>query len=70
MWSSSCAPLLENGLVGLENSYDRYGFASFSCIFIPTVGVEGARRSLRRFSIFALWAVVVDTCQCPVCENL
>ena len=37
------AALLENGLDRPKNRYGRYGFPSFSSIFISTVGVDGAR---------------------------
>ena len=52
-------PLLENDLDRPENRYGRYGFASSSSISISTVGLDGARVSLWRFSFLALWVVVV-----------
>ena len=53
-------PLLENGLDRPENRYGRYVFASFPSISISTVGVDGARDSLWRFCVSAIWVVVVD----------
>ena len=58
-------PRLENGLDRPENCYGRYAFASFSSISISTVGLDGTRVSLRRFSFLALWVVVVDIFQFP-----
>ena len=58
-------PLLENGLDRPKNRYGRYGFPSFYSISISTVGVEGARVFLWRFSFFAVWVVVVDISQFP-----
>ena len=60
--------LLENGLDKPENRYGRYGFASFSSISIPTVGVDGARVPLGRLSFLVLWVVVVDISQFPELE--
>ena len=48
-----------------KNRYGRYGFPSFYSIFISTVGADGARVCLRRFSFLALWVVVVDISQFP-----
>ena len=62
----SCPPL-ENGLDRPKNRYGRYGFPSSYSIFISTVGVDGARVCLRRFSFLALWVVVVDISQLPAC---
>ena len=53
-------PLLENGLDKPEKHYGRYGSATFSSISISTVGLDGARVSLWRFSLLALWVVVAD----------
>ena len=36
------------------------GVASFSSMFVSTLGVDGTGHSLSRVSSFALWAVVVD----------
>ena len=60
-------PLLENGLARPKNRYGRYGFPSFYSISISTVGVDGARVCLWRFSFLALWVVVVvvDISQFP-----
>ena len=63
-------PLLDNGLDRPENRYGRYGFASFSGISISTVGWDGARISLSRFSFLAP-GVVVDVIKFPVfCPSL
>ena len=51
--------LLENGLDRPENYYGRHGPASFYSISLSSVGVDGARVCLRRFSYLALWVVVV-----------
>ena len=58
-------PLLENGLDRPKIRYGRYGFPCFYSIFISTVGVDGARVCLCRFSVLALWVVVVDISQFP-----
>ena len=66
-------PLLENGLDRPKNRYGRYRFPSFYSISISTVGVDGARVCLWRFSFFALWVVVVDISQFPalcICQPL
>ena len=63
------SPLLENGLDRPKNRYGRYGFPSFYSISISTVGVDGARLSLWRFSFCALWVVVVDISQFPVTKR-
>ena len=57
--------LLENGLDRPKNHYGRYGFPRVYSISISTVGVDGARVCLWRFSFLALWAVVVDLSQFP-----
>ena len=62
-------PLLEDGLNRPKNRYGRFGFASFSSISISTVGLDGARVSLWRFSFVALWVVVVDISEFPVLQQ-
>ena len=58
-------PLLENGLDRPKNCYGRYGFPSFYCISMSTVGVDAAKVCLCKFSFLALWVVVVDISQFP-----
>ena len=60
------SPPSESGLDKPENRYGRYGFASFSTVSMSTVGVDGARVSLWRFSFLSVWVVVVDVFQLPV----
>ena len=61
--TSTVAALFSKMALTGQRIAGRYGFATFSSIFISTLGLDGARVSLCRFSFLALWVVVVDIFQ-------
>ena len=58
-------PLLEMALTGQRIYMVGMVFPCFYSISISTVGVDGGRVCLWRFSFLAFWVVVVDSSQFP-----